>query len=257
MSDTAPPPSPDTPKPREELGAQLPELAFLEGPGSRWDELKRATRILVEFIRGFRQLHFVGPCVTVFGSARFPPGSRWYGLGEAVGEALVRKGFTVMTGGGPGVMEAANRGAHQIGGRSIGVNIRLPMEQEPNPHVDRSVEFRYFFVRKVMLLKYSTGFVVLPGGFGTMDELFETLTLVQTRKIHDFPLVLMGREYWKTMLTFLDEMAEAGTIDRKDLDLIKVTDDPAEAAEWVTTHGLARFGLGYVQPKRRWWLFER
>jgi uncharacterized protein (TIGR00730 family) len=131
------------------------------------------------------------------------------------------------------------------------------MEQEPNPHVDRSVEFRYFFVRKVMLLKYSTGFVVLPGGFGTLDELFETLTLVQTRKIHDFPLVLMGREYWQTMIAFLEEMAEAGTIDRKDLDLIKVTDDPEEAAEWVTSHGIARFGLGYVQPRRKWWLFER
>jgi uncharacterized protein (TIGR00730 family) len=154
-------------------------------------------------------------------------------------------------------MEAANRGAHRIGGRSVGVNIRLPMEQEPNPHVDRSVEFRYFFVRKVMLLKYSTGFVVLPGGFGTLDELFETLTLVQTRKIHDFPLVLMGREYWQTMIAFLEEMAEAGTIDRKDLDLIKVTDDPEEAAEWVTSHGIARFGLGYVQPRRKWWLFER
>jgi uncharacterized protein (TIGR00730 family) len=235
----------------------LPELAFLEGPGSRWEELKRATRILIEFIRGFRQLHFVGPCVTVFGSARFPEGNRWYGLGVAVGEALARKGFTVMTGGGPGIMEAANRVAHRIGGRSVGVNIRLPMEQEPNPHVDRSVEFRYFFVRKVMLLKYSTGFVVLPGGFGTLDELFETLTLVQTRKIHDFPLVLMGREYWKTMIAFLEEMAEAGTIDRKDLDLIKVTDDPEEAAEWVTSHGIARFGLGYVQPRRKWWLFER
>src|SRR5262245_60515207 len=168
---------------------------FLQGPQPRGFELARAARIFVEFIRGFRALHFVGPCVTVFGSARFPEDHRYYQLARDVGARLAHAGFTVMTGGGPGIMEAANRGAREAGGRSIGCNIELPHEQRPNAYVDRWITFRHFFVRKVMLVKYSYAFVALPGGFGTLDEIFETVTLVQTGKIQEFPLVLIGTDF--------------------------------------------------------------
>src|SRR5690349_7713061 len=161
-------------------------VRFLEGPQNRTSELIRAVRIFFEFMRGFRALHFVGPCVTVFGSARFPEDHRYYTLAREMGRRLGRAGFTVMTGGGPGIMEAANRGARDVGGRSVGCNIILPKEQAPNPYLDLWVEFRYFFVRKVMLAKYSYAFVALPGGFGTMDALFECATLVQTGKIRNF-----------------------------------------------------------------------
>ena len=167
-------------KPPRSEKKTLEERFFLSGPGKRVSELVRAGRIFTEFLRGFRRLHFVGPCVTVFGSARFPEDHVYYRLAREVGAQLAHAGFTVMTGGGPGVMEAANRGAQEAGGRSIGCNIELPCEQEPNPYLDEWVEFDHFFVRKVMLVKYSYAFVVMPGGFGTMDEIFETLTLVQT-----------------------------------------------------------------------------
>lgn len=235
-----------------------PELRFLEGPQPRLFELVRAWRIFAECVRGFRALHFVGPCVTVFGSARFAETHPTYLLSRAVGAELATLGFTVMTGGGPGVMEAANRGAKDVGGRSVGCNIKLPMEQKPNPYLDRCVEFRYFFVRKVMLVKYSYGFVVLPGGFGTMDELYETLTLIQTDKIREFPIVLMGRSYWTPMIEFLrGTMVPAGTISAADVDRIVITDDPAEAARHVHAIGMARFGLGYgARVRRKWFLFE-
>jgi uncharacterized protein (TIGR00730 family) len=251
---TPPPPSPT----REPHDRTVPELRFLEGPQPRLFELVRAFRIFAECVRGFRTLHFVGPCVTVFGSARFAEEHPWYRLGRAVGSELAKSGFTVMTGGGPGIMEAANRGAKDVGGRSIGCNIKLPMEQAPNPYLDSCVEFRYFFVRKVMLVKYSYGFVVLPGGFGTMDELFETLTLIQTDKIRDFPIVLMGRSYWEPLIAFLrDRMLGEGTISAGDLDRFLVTDDPIEAARHVHTVGMTRFGLGYgPKMRRRWFLFE-
>ena len=168
------------------------ERLLLQGPHARRHELRQAVRIFSECIRGFRALHFVGPCVTVFGSARFDAAHPYYALGEEVGAKLAEIGVTVMTGGGPGLMEAANRGARRAGGRSIGCNIQLPKEQQPNPYLDRMVEFRYFFVRKLMLLKYSYAFVALPGGFGTLDEIFETLVLIQTGKIKRFPLVLLG-----------------------------------------------------------------
>ncbi|HYF14342.1 MAG TPA: TIGR00730 family Rossman fold protein [Phycisphaerales bacterium] len=203
---------------------------FLAGPRARIEELWRTFRISAEFIRGFRELHFVGPCVTVFGSARFPPGHQYYELGREVGKRIARLGMTTMTGGGPGIMEAANRGAREAGGRSIGCNIVLPMEQKPNPYVDRFVTFNYFFVRKVMLVKYSYAFVVLPGGFGTLDELFEALTLVQTRKIDAFPIVLMGVDYWAPMIDFLrSRLLINKTIDTGDVDLMIVTDSPDEA----------------------------
>jgi uncharacterized protein (TIGR00730 family) len=200
-------------------------------------------RIISEFFTGFRQLHFVGPCVTVFGSARFETSHPIYRLGREVGRALSHLGFTVLTGGGPGVMEAANRGAHEAGGRSIGCSILLPHEEEPNPYVDRMVTFRYFFVRKVMLVKYSYAFIVLPGGFGTMDELFEALTLIQTGKIEEFPVILMGTDYWKPMLEFLEKMIQAGTISPNDRDLLLVTDAVDEAMDHIQVHGIKRFGL--------------
>src|SRR5581483_7668094 len=165
-----------------------PEIRrFLAGPQRRAFELGRAVRIFVELLRGFRALHFTGPCVTMFGSSRFPEAHPYYAMGRALGAALVRAGFTVMTGGGPGLMEAANRGAREAGGRSLGCNIELPREQRPNPYLDRFITFRHFFVRKLMLAKYSYAFVALPGGFGTLDELFEISTLIQTGKMRDFP----------------------------------------------------------------------
>ena len=226
------------------------ERKFLAGPRSRWRELWRAVRIFGEFIKGFRALHFLPPCVTVFGSARFREDNRWYQLARDVSAALAREGFTIMTGGGPGIMEAANRGARDAGGLSVGCNITLPHEQKHNPYLDRFVEFRYFFVRKVMLVKYSYAFVVMPGGFGTMDELFEAATLIQTRKIEDFPLVLMGVDYWRPMLEFMKtSMVQQGTIDQVDIDRILVTDDVATAVAHVRQGAQKHLAGMQAQPK--------
>ena len=235
------------------------EEHFLQGPKNRGNELLRIFRIAAEFVKGFRELHFVGPCVTVFGSARFQDGHPYYELAQEIGRRLADAGFTTMTGGGPGVMEAANRGARERGGASIGCNIVLPMEQEPNPYVDKFVEFNYFFVRKVMLVKYSYAFVVMPGGYGTLDELYETLTLIQTGKIKDFPLVLMGSEFWKPLVDFMkDCLIAAKTISPADLDRFIVTDDPAVAIEAITSVMTSKFGLTYgPRPAPRWWLGER
>jgi uncharacterized protein (TIGR00730 family) len=225
---------------------------LLSGPRSRTAELLRLFRIAGEFIRGFRALHFAGPCVTVFGSARFPPEHRFYALGQEMGGRLARAGFTVMTGGGPGIMEAANRGARDAGGVSIGCNIRLPKEQQPNPYLDTFVEFRYFFVRKVMLVKYSYAFVVLPGGFGTLDEVFETVTLIQTGKISNFPLILMGTEYWAGLIGFLrDTLLAQSTIDPVDLERIVVTDSPEEAMQRIVEAATGPFGLDLRPVKPR------
>lgn len=244
--------------PDPEWGKRPPdkeEQRLLLGPDRRDFELARVWRIARELLRGFRALHFVGPCVTVFGSARFPPEHRYYKLGCKLGAELARAGFTVMTGGGPGIMEAANRGAKLAGGVSIGCNIELPHEQHENPYLDRFVTFRYFFVRKVMLVKYSYAFVALPGGFGTLDEIFETATLVQTGKINQFPIVLMGTEYWGPLIDFLrDRMVAEGTIARADLDRLILTDSAAEAVDRIRTTGLESFGLTYGpgSKPRRW-----
>ncbi|MFN9246354.1 MAG: TIGR00730 family Rossman fold protein, partial [Planctomycetota bacterium] len=220
--------------PHHSINRSNEDRLILEGPNSRWSELVRAFRIFSELIRGFRKLHFVGPCVTVFGSARFPEDHRYYKLGVEIGEELAKVGFTVMTGGGPGIMEAANRGAKQAGGHSVGCNIILPFEQYPNPYLDVFVEFKYFFVRKLMLAKYSYAFVALPGGFGTLDELFEISTLVQTEKVEGFPIVLAGKEFWQPMLDYLrDTMVKEGTIGQVDVDRFIVTDDPKEIARRV------------------------
>jgi uncharacterized protein (TIGR00730 family) len=220
-------------------------------------ELARAFRVSRELLKGFRALHFVGPCVTVFGSARFTEEHPYYRMAREVGRQLGRAGFTVMTGGGPGVMEAANRGARDVGAQSVGCNIKLPKEQQPNAYLDKFVEFRYFFVRKMMLVKYSYAFIAPPGGFGTMDEVFETATLIQTGKIQEFPVVLMGREYWAPMLRFLREtMVAAGTIEQIDIDRIMVTDDPEEAVAFVRGIALKQFGLTLRRRTKKLWFLR-
>lgn len=241
--------------PHESSGAAK---RFLEGPKSRFFELRRALRVFGELLRGFRTLHFVGPCVTFFGSARFPQDHVYCALARSTAAAVAAQGFTVMTGGGPGIMEAANRGAREAGGRSVGCNIQLPREQQPNAYLDVMVEFRYFFVRKLMLVKYSHAFIVLPGGLGTMDELFEILTLIQTGKVEDFPVILMGVEYFRPLLELLHSLEAQGAIDRADIDRLLVTDDPQEALSAIRRSTQRRFGStrppAAAKPTR--WLAE-
>jgi hypothetical protein len=247
--------------PRWGKGTEVAEDGhFLEGPHTRTHELTRLFRISADFIRGFRGLHFVGPCVTVFGSARFKEDHRYYAMAREMGRRLGRAGFTVLTGGGPGIMEAANRGARDVGAPSVGCNIILPQEQKPNPYLDRWLEFRYFFVRKVMLVKYSYAFVVLPGGFGTMDEIFECATLIQTGKIQNFPLVLMGTDYWQPLHDFLcHRMVEEKTILPADCERILFTDSVDEAMDRILTAATKEFGLVWqAAPPRspRWYFGE-
>lgn len=233
------------------------EPVWLEGPRSRRFELGFALGVFWEFLRGFRGLHFIGPCITVFGSARFKEGHRYYQAARQVSALLWKElGLTIMTGGGPGVMEAANRGAREAGGRSVGCNIVLPHEQSANPYVDKFVNIRYFFVRKVLLLKYSYAFVILPGGFGTMDEFFETLTLVQTGKIASFPIVVMGMDYYRPLQEYIRFMASEGTISPEDLDLLLFTDDPAEAVEHIRQYISANYKV-VKRTRPLWWLFEK
>lgn len=234
------------------------EIQFLKGPQSRWDEFKFTVKVLLEFIRGFRALHFVGPCVTFFGSARFHEHHPYYELTRAAAARIAQLGFTIMTGGGPGLMEAANRGSKEVGGRSVGCNIRLPQEQAPNPFLDKWVSIRYFFVRKTLLIKYSFAFVVVPGGFGTLDELFEALTLVQTRKILQFPIIIFNREYHQPLLDHIHHMEKQQTISPEDLRLILVTDSIDEAVEFIREQSIRKYGLvphEKSRPKR--WLLER
>lgn len=234
------------------------EIRFLEGPHSRWEELTLVIRIFIEFIKGFRVLHFVGPCVTVFGSARFHEGHPYYEMTRQLSAHIASLGFTIMTGGGPGLMEAANRGAKEVGGRSVGCNIVLPMEQQPNPYLDKWVSIRYFFVRKVLLVKYSYAFVVMPGGFGTLDEFFESITLIQTKKISEFPIIIFGKEYHQELLEHIDLMHRKGTISDADLKLYLVTDSVEESLEYIRNMGILKFGLKQERPYRPFrWLFER
>lgn len=205
------------------------EKLFLSGGSRREEELDSAVRIFLEFLRGFEEIQLEGPCVTVFGSARFKEGEPYYDLARELGRGLAKKGYTVMTGGGPGIMEAANRGAREAGGPSLGCNIHLPKEQQPNTYMDRFVEFDHLFVRKHMLVKYSTAFVVMPGGFGTLDEAFEVMTLMQTGTLRDFPIVAMGTDFWKPLWPFMETMLDTGTINSTDFDLITTTDSVEEA----------------------------
>lgn len=222
------------------------ERRLLEGPRNPGSELLRALRVFWEMVRGFHHLHAVGPCVTVFGSARFKEEHPFYASARQVGSLLAKAGFTVMTGGGPGIMEAANRGAREAGGRSVGCNIVLPVEQKPNPYLDTFVEFRHFYVRKVMLVKYSYAFIAMPGGFGTLDEIFETATLIQTGKIKKFPMVLVGRDYWSPLSEFLGKtLLGARTVDADDVASLQICDSPEEAVKWVTAQAMQQFGLHY------------
>ncbi len=232
------------------------ERRFLQGPARRGTELRRVLRIFLECIKGFRALHFVGPCVTVFGSARFDGSHPYYALARDVGRRLGEAGFTVMTGGGPGIMEAANRGAREARAPSIGCNITLPTEQQPNPYLDQMIEFRYFFIRKMMLVKYSYAFVVMPGGLGTLDELFETATLIQTGKIQGFPIVLMGSAFWQPVLERLRAtLLEAQTISPTDLDQMRITDSAEQAVTWIRDEALSNYHLTYGPRARRRWFF--
>jgi uncharacterized protein (TIGR00730 family) len=218
-----------------DAGAGSPaDEALLRRDNDLLKDFDRGFRMFQEFVTGCRTLHDIGPAVTVFGSARFREDHRHYRLARDLGQELARRGFAVMTGGGPGVMEAANRGAREGGALSIGCNILLPHEQQPNPYLDRSLDFDYFFVRKVMLVKYSVGFVLMPGGFGTLDEIFETVTLVQTGKIRHFPIVAMGREYWQGMLDFITEtLFREGTALPGEVGRFIVTDSPGEAVDHI------------------------
>lgn len=220
------------------------DFNFLRGPRLRRRELRTIFRVAGELLRGFRRLHFVGPCVTVFGSARLAENDPAYIAARTVAARLGELGFTIMTGGGPGIMEAGNRGARDVGATSVGCTIELPKEQTSNPYLDVEVSFEHFFIRKVMLVKYSYAFVVMQGGFGTGDEMFEALTLIQTGKIQEFPVVLMGVDYWSDLVEQIEQMVESGMIARSDLDLLMVTDDPDAAATHIHNLSIDRFKLG-------------
>jgi uncharacterized protein (TIGR00730 family) len=228
---------------------------YLDGPKSRGFELAFAFRVFWQFIRGFRKLHFIGPCITVFGSARFTEGHKYYTAAREFGARIAHLGFATMTGGGPGIMEAANRGAYENGGISVGCNIQLPFEQRPNPYMNKSITFEHFFVRKVLLVKYSYAFIIMPGGFGTMDEFFETITLIQTKTITQFPIVLFGKEYYKELWDVLEHMAANGSVSKEDLSLVLLTDDVEEAMSYIRTY----ISKHYVvkQRKRSLWLMEK
>ncbi|MFZ1263449.1 MAG: TIGR00730 family Rossman fold protein [Chitinophagaceae bacterium] len=246
-----------------EASAKLPvsmiipskEQVYLDGPKSRSYELGFAWRVFWQFIKGFRSLHFIGPSITVFGSARYKEDHPYYIKARELGKRIAESGFTTMTGGGPGIMEAANRGAFENSGKSIGCNIQLPFEQKINPYVQKSVTFEHFFVRKVLLVKYSYAFIIMPGGFGTMDELFEILTLVQTKSVTNFPIVLFGKEYYKPLEETIEWMAAQGTISKEDTSLVLITDSVDEAM----THIINYINKYYqVKPRKRyWWLFEK
>lgn len=234
------------------------EIKFLSGPQSRWQEFSFSIKVLIEFIKGFRALHFVGPCVTVFGSARFKAGHPFYEETVTLSGKIAELGFTIMTGGGPGIMEAANKGAKAVGGRSVGCNIVLPVEQHPNPYLDKWVNIKYFFVRKTLLIKYSFAFVVMPGGFGTLDEYFEALTLIQTRKISEFPIVIFNKEFHKDLIEHVEKMKLAGTISDTDDKLFLVTDSIDEAVAFIQKNSVIKFNLQPEKPYRPFrGLFEK
>ncbi len=232
------------------------EIRFLAGPQSRWEELKFTLRILVELIRGFRALHFVGPCVTFFGSARFTEDHEYYRRTRELASEVARLGFTIMTGGGPGLMEAANRGARDVGGRSVGCNIVMPAGQTPNRYLDNWVTIKHFFVRKILLVKYSYAFVVMPGGYGTMDEYFEALTLIQTKKIRNFPIVIFCSAYYTELEAQIIRMKTAGTIGEKDAGLYLITDSVEEVVELLREKCIRGFNLQPQKTRATRWLFE-
>ncbi|WP_342331667.1 TIGR00730 family Rossman fold protein [Pedobacter sp. FW305-3-2-15-E-R2A2] len=234
------------------------EIVFLAGPQSRWKEFVFTLKVLLEFVRSFRKLHFLGPCITIFGSARFKEGHPYYTLTRTAAVEFAKLGFTILTGGGPGLMEAANRGAKDVNGRSVGCNIQLPTEQKPNSYLDKWVYIHHFFIRKILLVKYSFAFVVMPGGYGTLDEFFEALTLMQTHKIKDFPIIIFGKAYHKELLEHIVQMQEEGTITLADGHMFLVTDRVEEAVQLIKEKSIAQYGLKPEQRLKPFrWLFER
>jgi len=234
------------------------EIKFLEGPQSRWEELSFTWKVFMEFIKGFRKLHFAGPCVTIFGSARFKDGHPFYEKTEELAAKIAQLGFTIMTGGGPGIMEAANKGAKDVGGRSVGCNIVLPHEQFHNKYLDKWVNIKYFFVRKTLLIKYSYAFVVMPGGFGTLDEYFEALTLIQTQMINEFPIIIFDTEFHKDLVKHIDKMKAAGTISPNDTNLFLFTDSIDDAVAYIQKNSIVKYKLQPAQPRKPFrWLMER
>ena len=234
------------------------EIVFLGGPQSRWKELRFTLQTLRELITGFRALHFLGPCITIFGSARFKEDHPYYDLTRKVAAEIAKLGFTILTGGGPGLMEAANRGAKDVNGRSVGCNIELPVEQKPNAYLDKWIYIKHFFVRKILLVKYSFAFVVMPGGYGTLDEFFEALTLIQTHKIKNFPIIIFGKEYHKALIGHIEEMQRNLTISANDTHLFLVTDSIEEAISLIIEKSIKQFNLmppNNIKPLK--WLFER
>lgn len=230
------------------------EKSFLEGPRARWREMKYVFGVIAQFLKGFRTLHFMGPCITVFGSARFKEDHPYYELARKTSSELAKLGYAIMTGGGPGIMEAANRGAKDAGGLSIGCNIVLPHEQYANPYLDKSVNIEYFFVRKELLRKYSFAFVIMPGGFGTLDEFFETITLIQTQKTESFPVVVMGMEFHKAIIDHIETMAAAKTISEEDMHLILFTDSVEEAVEHINKYALDQAHIKLKPSRKPMWL---
>jgi len=227
------------------------EKLFLAGRRNREADLESAVRFFLEFLQGFESLEFPSPVVAVFGSARFGEGHPHYALARSLGRELARAGYSVMTGGGPGVMEAVNRGAKEAGGYSVGCNIQLPKEQRPNPYLDRFVEFEHFFVRKVMLVKYSSAFVLMPGGFGTLDEAFEVVTLMQTGKLESFPVICMGGEFWRRLKDFMSgTMLKEGTIGHADIELIKSVETVEEAVAHIRSCVPCAIGGGEMPPPK-------
>lgn len=233
------------------------EIKFLDGPQSRSKEFLFTIGTMLELIKGFRALHFVGPCITMFGSARFKEGHEYYNLTRKAASEFAKLGFTIMTGGGPGIMEAANRGAKDVGGRSVGCNIILDVEQFHNPYLDKWVEIKYFFIRKILLIKYSYAFVVMPGGFGTLDEYFEAITLIQTKKIGDFPVIIFCKDFHKELIAHIYVMKRMGTISEIENDLFLVTDSIDEAVELIKEKSIKHHGLKFEKRIRPFkWLFE-
>ena len=231
------------------------EHVYLDGANSRGYEFVFLLKVMWQFFRGIRKLHFENPCITVFGSARFTDGDAYYNVAREFGKRIARLGFSTMTGGGPGIMEAANRGAFENGGTSIGCNIVLPHEQKENPYLHKSVTFDYFFIRKTLLIKYSYAFIIMPGGFGTMDEFFETITLIQTKTITQFPIVLYGKDYYKELMETIADMAKRGTISPEDMNLVLLTDDVDEAMQHIYNYIITNYK---IKPRKRfWWLFEK
>ena len=232
------------------------ESLFVRGPLSRFNELIFVFKVFFSFINAFRKMHFIGPCVTVFGSAKFTKETEHYKVAEKIGAELTKIGFTVMTGGGPGIMEAANKGAFEAGGYSVGCNIILPHEQEPNPYLHKWIKIPYFFIRKVILVKYSYAFVVMPGGLGTLDELFEALTLIQNKIIQNFPVVIYDSEYHKELWEHIELMVKNESISTADMKLLFLTDSVKDLITHIETHSIKKFSLINKQNKPKWWLGE-